>query len=252
MAIALMDYTPEDPENDQELSMKEGDEIKVFKQDDSGWWHVSIRDQVGWVPSDFVELLSERTLRPAAAKGGDPIASMPVVDAGTSASASTNTNNNAPAAGRQSNASATGNGSNANNNTNAAANANKGNTAPVAAAGPKKGPPAPSGPRNEHLGLLRKEGRPNKFAQRFFVLDKTTKMLTWYKTPKRGKVRGSVSLEVATVAPSHKRPGAFFVRIPERAILLWPQSTEERDRWIAAIQETVDVLYKYADFLPLF
>lgn len=229
MAIALMDYTPEDPENDQELSMKEGDEIKVFKQDDSGWWHVSIRDQVGWVPSDFVELLSERTVRPAAAKGADPLAAAP---AATSNAADNKQSNAGPAGSSNTNSS-----SNVNNN--------KGSTVPVASPGPKKGPPAPSGPRNEHLGLLRKEGRPNKFAQRFFVLDKTTKMLSWYKTPKRGKVRGSVSLEVATVAPSHKRPGAFFVRIPERALLLWPQTTEERDRWIAAIQETVDVLYKY-------
>jgi son of sevenless-like protein len=43
--IALYDY---DPVEDSQLRFKAGDEIKVIKKDESGWWDGVLNDQRGW------------------------------------------------------------------------------------------------------------------------------------------------------------------------------------------------------------
>jgi hypothetical protein len=49
---ATFDYTAQ---ADGELSMKEGDEITVIKEDDSGWWQGVNGGKEGWFPSNYVE-----------------------------------------------------------------------------------------------------------------------------------------------------------------------------------------------------
>ena len=49
---ALHDY---DAENDDELSIKDGDVITVLTQEDEGWWEGELNGKKGWFPSNFVE-----------------------------------------------------------------------------------------------------------------------------------------------------------------------------------------------------
>jgi len=52
----LYDYTAT---CDTELSFKEGDVLSVTEQDESGWWYAEIRGQSGFVPNNYVELVTK-------------------------------------------------------------------------------------------------------------------------------------------------------------------------------------------------
>mmetsp|Transcript_72151 Transcript_72151/g.117030 ORF Transcript_72151/g.117030 Transcript_72151/m.117030 type:complete len:402 (-) Transcript_72151:331-1536(-) len=40
-----------------ELDLREGDTIKVLKEDDSGWWQGEVDGRVGWFPFNYIEVL---------------------------------------------------------------------------------------------------------------------------------------------------------------------------------------------------
>jgi SH3 domain-containing kinase-binding protein 1 len=48
----LHDYVAE---NEDELSIEEGDIITILKKEDEGWWEGEIDGRKGWFPSNFVE-----------------------------------------------------------------------------------------------------------------------------------------------------------------------------------------------------
>jgi len=52
----LYDYTAS---ADTELSFKEGDIFYVTLQDDSGWWYATIDDKQGFVPENYVEVVTD-------------------------------------------------------------------------------------------------------------------------------------------------------------------------------------------------
>lgn len=49
---ALYDYNPQDLD---ELALKEGDVIEVMKKYDGGWWHGRLKGKTGLFPSNYVE-----------------------------------------------------------------------------------------------------------------------------------------------------------------------------------------------------
>ena len=54
MAKVTFDY---DPENDDELRLKEGDMVKVLGQEEEGWLKGELNGKTGVFPSNFVELV---------------------------------------------------------------------------------------------------------------------------------------------------------------------------------------------------
>jgi len=52
----LYDYTAS---ADTELSFHEGDIFYVTLQDDSGWWYATIDDKQGFVPENYVEVVTD-------------------------------------------------------------------------------------------------------------------------------------------------------------------------------------------------
>ena len=40
-----------------ELDLKEGDVVKVLKEDDSGWWQGECNGRVGWFPFNYIEVI---------------------------------------------------------------------------------------------------------------------------------------------------------------------------------------------------
>ncbi len=54
MAKVTFDY---DAENNDELSLKEGDMVKVLDQEEEGWWKGELNGKIGVFPSNFVELV---------------------------------------------------------------------------------------------------------------------------------------------------------------------------------------------------
>ena len=44
---------------DIELDLKEGDVLKVLKEDDSGWWQGEINGRIGWFPFNYVKVIEE-------------------------------------------------------------------------------------------------------------------------------------------------------------------------------------------------
>jgi hypothetical protein len=42
---------------DIELDLKEGDVIKVLKEDESGWWQGEVDGRVGWFPFNYIEVV---------------------------------------------------------------------------------------------------------------------------------------------------------------------------------------------------
>ena len=46
-----------DAENDDELTLKEGDIVKVLDQEEEGWWKGELKGKIGVFPSNFVELI---------------------------------------------------------------------------------------------------------------------------------------------------------------------------------------------------
>jgi hypothetical protein len=57
------------------------------------------------------------------------------------------------------------------------------------------------------------------------------------------KPKGSIVLDLAVVGKSQRKPFGFFVRTPERILMLWPVSKEERDVWIESITSAITVQY---------
>ncbi|XP_046848947.1 CD2-associated protein-like isoform X1 [Xenia sp. Carnegie-2017] len=53
-AKVTFDY---DAENDDELTLKEGDIVKVLDQEEEGWWKGELKGKIGVFPSNFVELI---------------------------------------------------------------------------------------------------------------------------------------------------------------------------------------------------
>ena len=64
MAKVTFDY---DAENDDELTLKEGDVVKVLDQEEEGWWKGELNGSIGVFPSNFVEII----------KGPEPEAQAP-------------------------------------------------------------------------------------------------------------------------------------------------------------------------------
>lgn len=58
---SLGNYTASDP---TELTLLEGDVVKVMKTGSTGWWYAqhSITQQEGWVPSTYMEPLTDNSL----------------------------------------------------------------------------------------------------------------------------------------------------------------------------------------------
>ena len=54
MAKVTFDY---DAENNDELTLKEGDMVKVLDQEEEGWWKGELNGKIGVFPSNFVELV---------------------------------------------------------------------------------------------------------------------------------------------------------------------------------------------------
>ena len=54
MAKVTFDY---DAENNDELSLKEGDMVKVLDQEEEGWWKGELNGKIGVFPSNFVEIV---------------------------------------------------------------------------------------------------------------------------------------------------------------------------------------------------
>jgi len=67
--------------------------------------------------------------------------------------------------------------------------------------------------------------------------------LDYYQNEKSEKKKGSIGLEMAVVATSQRKPFCFFVRTPQRILMMWPESREERDSWIEAIKQGVTTQY---------
>ena len=51
MARAEFDYTAQ---GDEELTLREGDLIKVIRMEDVTWWYGELRGKTGMFPKDFV------------------------------------------------------------------------------------------------------------------------------------------------------------------------------------------------------
>ena len=47
---------PYDGQHKDDLSFKAGDTIKVSWAEDNGWWYGTLRDHVGWFPSNHLEV----------------------------------------------------------------------------------------------------------------------------------------------------------------------------------------------------
>jgi hypothetical protein len=62
MAKVTYDY---DPENDDELCLKEGNMVKVLGQEEEGWLRGELNGKTGVFPSNFVEFVKDSS--PAAA-----------------------------------------------------------------------------------------------------------------------------------------------------------------------------------------
>jgi len=96
-------------------------------------------------------------------------------------------------------------------------------------------------------GYLRKKGAKRRnWIKRWFALKGHT--LYYYKNEKSDKPKGSVVLDLAVVGKSQRKAFGFFVRTPERILMMWPESKEERDSWIEAIAGSITVQYSGADF----
>jgi len=54
-ARGLYDYSAS---NDTELSFGEGDILTITEQDESGWWYAELKGNVGFIPRNYVELIS--------------------------------------------------------------------------------------------------------------------------------------------------------------------------------------------------
>lgn len=54
VAKVTFDY---DAENDDELTLKEGDIVKVLNQEEEGWWKGELNGKIGVFPANFVELV---------------------------------------------------------------------------------------------------------------------------------------------------------------------------------------------------
>uniref|UniRef100_A0A914CVN1 SH3 domain-containing protein n=1 Tax=Acrobeloides nanus TaxID=290746 RepID=A0A914CVN1_9BILA len=48
--------------NNDELSFSKNDVIIIIQQLDGGWWEGSFNDKIGWFPSNFVDIVNEKTL----------------------------------------------------------------------------------------------------------------------------------------------------------------------------------------------
>jgi len=91
-------------------------------------------------------------------------------------------------------------------------------------------------------GFLRKKGAKRRnWTKRWFELKGHS--LTYFKNEKADKLKGSIVLDLAVVGKSHRKPFGFFVRTPERILMLWPINKEERDMWIEAITSAITVQY---------
>jgi hypothetical protein len=55
-ALALYDHLPLDSSL---LNFRQGDIIEIVQTEDTGWWAGACGDRVGWLPSEYVEPLSD-------------------------------------------------------------------------------------------------------------------------------------------------------------------------------------------------
>ena len=51
-----------DARREDELTLKEGDIVDVYRKVDDGWWMGQVGDRVGYFPSNYVEQLTEGLL----------------------------------------------------------------------------------------------------------------------------------------------------------------------------------------------
>jgi hypothetical protein len=58
-ARAIFDYAEEDPQS-KSLQFNKGDIITIIQKDDSGWWKGELNGKMGWLPSNFVEEISDQ------------------------------------------------------------------------------------------------------------------------------------------------------------------------------------------------
>jgi len=95
-------------------------------------------------------------------------------------------------------------------------------------------------------GYLRKKGAKRRnWTRRWFVLRGS--VLSYYKAETSEQPKGTIKLEMAVVATSQRKPFCFFVRTPQRILMMWPESRDERDGWIEAIKCGVMIQYSGAD-----
>ena len=59
--VTIADYIGDD---EGSLSFKEGDNVEVLEKSEEGWWFVRIKGKEGWVPSTFIEKISNKPDRP--------------------------------------------------------------------------------------------------------------------------------------------------------------------------------------------
>ena len=71
IAKVTFDY---EAENDDELSLKEGEIVEVLSQEEEGWWKGSLNGKVGVFPANFVELEKGVVSIPKAQPAPPPIA----------------------------------------------------------------------------------------------------------------------------------------------------------------------------------
>lgn len=56
--LCLHDYEPTDPD---QLGFSRGDILAILKTEDTGWWAAANGNRIGWVPSGYVEAISDAT-----------------------------------------------------------------------------------------------------------------------------------------------------------------------------------------------
>ncbi|XP_028414309.1 CD2-associated protein-like isoform X2 [Dendronephthya gigantea] len=69
LAKVTFDY---DAENDDELTLKEGDVVKVLDQEEEGWWKGELNGNIGVFPSNFVEVIKGPEPEPPVPKQPEP------------------------------------------------------------------------------------------------------------------------------------------------------------------------------------
>jgi len=89
-------------------------------------------------------------------------------------------------------------------------------------------------------GLLKKKGSSrHNWTERWFRLTQNT--LSYSKSFKSPKPKGILILKEAAVATTDRKPWAFFVATPFKVLNIWANSKDDRDDWMLAIRNAIQV-----------